>query len=189
MKSKERYRPRKFGYDAAKGAIVDTGNPWQNLANGIVQQAAEDYRAALRYMREHPNPVRIDAFLSEEEINALQERVSRSKDELHRIRCTKPEYRDEVLWEVAYRAHWTQERQKRIRSTKAYQNYLRAEKRWVDSDSMLIDCEDFFQGDWIRMLTKLDGPMLMNQIALDLDGTKRNLDVPIREDVDDVELF
>ena len=53
---KQRYRPPKYGDREGKCAVVDTGDPNQNLANAIVQGAADDYRRAMRYLIKHPEP-------------------------------------------------------------------------------------------------------------------------------------
>ena len=37
------------------------------------------------------------------------------------------------------------------------------------------DCELFFNGDWFKMLTKLDGPELMEEIKSDLDCGRSHL--------------
>lgn len=164
MTYKQRYKPHKFGETADVRSIDDTGNPYQNLANGIVLQAAEDYMTAYRYILEHPDPIRIDQYLTKEQIDTLKEPTTQTKYEKLKVFRLKRAYKQEEYWYLAYRTYWTAERQKHIRTTKEYKAYINAERSWVNAFAMIDDCREFFNGEWIKFLTKLDGPELMKQI-------------------------
>ena len=76
-------------------------DPYQRLANAIVLQAVEDYKAALHWLKRHPT---------------------------------------------------------------------NSGTRWIDNVNMACECEQFFCGQWIEMLTNLDGREIMRQIREDVYG-------------------
>lgn len=47
----------------------------------------------------------------------------------------------------------------------------RAQQRWCEQYRMIYDCRMFFMGDWIKMLTKLDGAELLRQLEEECNGT------------------
>ena len=164
MTYKQIFKPHKFGETADVRSIDDTGNPYQNLANGIVLQAAEDYIAAYRYILTHPDPIRIVSYLTQDQIDVLNEPYTQTKYEKLKVSRLKCAYKQEEYWYLAYRTYWTMERQKRIRATREYKAYIVAERSWVNAFAMIDDCREFFNGDWIKLLTDLDGPILLKQI-------------------------
>lgn len=108
MTYKKRYRVPKYGDNAGASAIVDTGDPYQNLANAIVQQAADDYRSAKRYLAKHPE-------------------IPEDKKAIY---------------------------------------------NWVNANKTVVECEAFFRGDWIKMLTNLDGREILAKLKEELNGSK-----------------
>ena len=91
--------------DIAKREWMNTGDPYQNLANFVVIKAAEDYEKALR-----------------------------EKSKLKHLLAT-----------MTYDPH-------------------RYEEKLKNAQNMIDDCEHFFTGRWIELLTDLDGAVLMNRI-------------------------
>lgn len=171
MTYEKRYRPPKFGEDAGYAAILDTGNPWQNLANAIVEQAANDYRNAIVYKQSHPDAPRIEHYVDENAVKTLRLSARRTSDEsLYIARCKREDgYRDEATWEVANRIMDRVNRLKAVRNTADYRRYANAERNWTSCDSTIIDCERFFRGDWFKLLTRLDGPELINMLRKDVN--------------------
>lgn len=163
MTYRERFKAPKFGEKADATAIIDTGDPYQNLANGVVAQAAADYMAAIRLIGLKPDAPKLEEYLKPEQLDILREPIKRTEYEKLKLRRLKKQYRDEQYWETCYRVWWTTERHRRVRMTPEYRAYANAEKTWVDAHDMIEECEEFFHGDWIKMLTKLDGPELMRR--------------------------
>lgn len=44
-----------------KGDIIDTGNPHQNLANAIVAQAAQEWKSAVAYLKQHKETLELES--------------------------------------------------------------------------------------------------------------------------------
>ena len=44
-----------------KGNIIDTGNPHQNLANAIVTQAAQEWKSAVAYLKQHKETLELES--------------------------------------------------------------------------------------------------------------------------------
>lgn len=175
MTYKVKYRAPKFGDNASQGMIQDTGDPYQNLANGVILQAAEDYRGSLKYLRDNPLPPRIESFMSGAEIETLRLPTRRTLKESDWIRCHKKPYRDEAKWIMSYVVLDRLNKIKAVRATKQYRAYAGQERLWVECNQTVDDCELFFNGDWFKMLTKLDGPELMEEIKSDLDCGRSHL--------------
>lgn len=164
-----RYKPPKYQDNAAYAAFEDTGDPYQNLANGIVLQACEDYRYALRYKRTHDKAPDIKDYMTPEDIETLQIPARQTPDEkLYIARC-KPAYRDQARWEMAYALHDRLNKLKRTRYKNGYRRYANHERAWCDVDGVIADCEWFFQSEWFHWLTKLDGPELMLMLRREVE--------------------
>lgn len=153
MKQKERYRYPKYGERSEQGAAVDTGDPLQNLANAIVVQAADDYRRALQFLSMHPEPPSMYDYLTEREIVIL-DNAPRNYREM------TPQQEKIQMLAVE------------IRKSKQFRNLKNAEYLWSTQFNMIRDCEQFFQGDWIMCLTKLDGKELMRMLKEEVYGSK-----------------
>lgn len=172
MTYKQRYRAPKYGENAGEAAIVDTGDPYQNLANAIVEQAAEDYRVASIFLAKHPSPPKEEDYLTEEQIEILQMPQHRTMVEHWLLKRAKPPYKDEVLWEVETAKWWRIEQQRRVRKTEEFKNFKQRRHSWEQWRYTLDDCEKFFRGDWIKMLTRLDGEEILNRLKEELHGSK-----------------
>lgn len=153
MKQKERYRPPKFGQDAGYAAIEDTGDPYQNIANAIVELAARDYMEALKFLEKYPEPPDVNKFLTKKQVSLLDTKIvsfsSMSGAELE-----------------------TAKRASELRRSKEYKRYKTAVYLWTNHMNRVADCELFFKGDWIQMLTGLDGVELMRMLKEEVDGSK-----------------
>ena len=170
MKQKERYRPHKYGDRADINTIVDTGNPYQNVANYIVQQAAEDYRTAVRYLAKHRKPKMLD-YISPEQAELIKAGANRTKRERYlRRHVWRKAYRDEVLWETDVALWWRRKQVKEIRESKEWKHFYFAEIRWWDAEKTVKECEEFFLGDWIKVLTQLDGAELLQRLREEHGG-------------------
>lgn len=165
----KRYHHEPKGGPDSVAAIADTGDPYQNLANAVVAQAADDYRNALRYLKEHPEPPKAEWYLERWQLLTLALPLRRTKSENAYIMRHRVAYRAEAIWAVEYARRWRIERVKRVRKSPEYRRYHNAEQRWVDAKDTVSDCEAFFQGDWIRMLTKLKGPDLMESLRKEVE--------------------
>lgn len=151
---------------------MDTGDPYQNLANAIVQQAADDYRAAAAFLAKHPRPP-VDAdYLAEEQIAVLRLPTRRTMQEHWLIKRAKPGYKDEVLWECETAKWWRIEQQRRVRESEAFKHFKQRRDSWEQWRYTLEDCKRFFLGDWIKMLTKLDGEEILAELKEELNGSK-----------------
>lgn len=170
MKRKERFRPPKYGDRADNNAIIDTGDPYQNLANAIVRQAAEDYRAAVRYLMKHREPNMLD-YITPEEAELIKIGANRTKHERYlRRHVWRKAYRDEVLWETDVALWWRRKQVKEIRESKEWKHFYFAETKWWDAEKTVKECEEFFLGDWIKVLTQLDGEELLNRLREEHGG-------------------
>ncbi|MBQ3393779.1 MAG: hypothetical protein IJG64_01340 [Oscillospiraceae bacterium] len=67
-----------------KGDIIDTGNPHQNLANAIVTQAAQDWKSAVAYLKDHKETPELLSAVEErkaERARLVEEWVANRKKE------------------------------------------------------------------------------------------------------------
>ena len=169
MKQKERYRAPKYGDRADINVVIDTGDPYQNLANAIVQQAAEDYRAACWYLRKHKKPDMLD-YIKPEEAKLLKIGTHYTKQERALRKRAKKKYREEILWETEIARWWRREQIRAIRNSEEWRHYYFAETRRWEAEKTVKECEEFFLGDWIKMLTRLDGAELLQRLREEHGG-------------------
>jgi tRNA nucleotidyltransferase (CCA-adding enzyme) len=162
--------PTKHQDGADWDMVVDTGDPFQNMANAIVQQAATDFMTAYRYIKDHPSPVRIESYLDGNQIQILNEPAHMTDHEKLVMMRTKKAFRDEVRWQTIYRVFDTTQRQIRVRHTPEYRAYIKAERAWVQAKESLDNCEAFFRGEWMKMLTALDGTELMGMLIKEVES-------------------
>lgn len=163
----KRYKPPKYQGTAdfaIPTSVPDTGDPYQNLAHGIVIQACDDCRIALKYKLAHDKAPVITDYLTAEDIDTLRQPTHHTDDERLWVARHKKPYRDEARWEAAYILQDRLNQMRKVRSKPEYRQYANSERMWVSTDSMIDDCEKFFNSDWFQWLTDLDGPELMRMI-------------------------
>ena len=61
-------------------------NPYEALANGIITQAADDYRKAVKFLKKHPRTEELEADVAAQRIEKQKRRDERRKLNLPRER-------------------------------------------------------------------------------------------------------
>lgn len=168
MTYKETYHNYAYGERADYAAVEDTGDPYQNLANGIVAQAGVDYRNALTYLAAHPKAPRFEEYMTREQVQIMAAPIRYTRHEKLFVMRHRVKYRDEARWEMGYALWWRMEQQRRVRKTPEYRRYARAEYNWVMYTDLKADCETFWRSSWATMLTNLDPMELKKKISIEV---------------------
>ena len=64
-------------------------NPYEGLANGIIEQAVKDYRRAVKYLKKHPRTDELEADVAAQLAEKKKRREERAKLNLPKVREKK----------------------------------------------------------------------------------------------------
>ena len=64
-------------------------NPYESLANGIITQAADDYRRAVKFLKKHPRTDELEADVAAQLADKKKRRMERKKQKLPQEREKK----------------------------------------------------------------------------------------------------
>lgn len=146
-----------------EGLLEQTGDPWRNLGSAVVWQAAEDYRNALWYLKRRNAP-RLQDYVNQDTLRILKKPLRWTAAERRFYRNLRGRWRWEFRWQVAWRIENDQRQVRRAQRTGGYRAWKRANDRWEAAAKTAAECEEFFRGDWFRMLTDLDGEALLERL-------------------------
>ena len=71
-------------------------NPYERLANGIIEQAVKDYRRARKYLKKHPHTDELDAIVAAQLAEKKKRREERAKLKLPAVK-EKPSKEERLL--------------------------------------------------------------------------------------------
>lgn len=157
-------------------------DPYQALANEVIKTAAEDYVAALTFLRLHQEAPAKEHYLTSEQIRLLRTGTSMTHRESRQLSRIEPEYVDEEYWTLAQTIAWRQELAERVRRTPEYMAYNRDIRRYNKIDRERADLEAFFRSDLYKLMTRVDGEWLIDTLTMQAEGTLDRVKVRMRGD-------